>query len=198
MKILDLGLIKYEVSLQIMENLIEEVKKENKNILLFCTHFPVYTVGSDSIQTNLKAIKTDRGGSITYHDEGTLMVYFIFKVHSPPLFYKKVIKAFNKFFKNINKNIYYDYKKPGFYIENRKIASLGFKYTRGISKHGVSLHISPNLKNFNKIKPCNLEGVIATSFEKENINLTLNEIKKRLKKYIKNEFEKAESKSTLS
>ncbi|WP_281950889.1 lipoyl(octanoyl) transferase LipB [Nitrosophilus kaiyonis] len=191
MKIVDLDLIEYKKALNLMDKYIDDVEKNRENILFFCRHYPVYTVGSDKIDIDVDVLKTDRGGSITYHDEGTLMVYFIFKINSPALFYKKVVKSFKKFFEKVDKNIFYDYKRPGFYIENRKIASLGFRYKKGISKHGVAIHINSNLENFNKIKPCNLEGVVATSFRKENIHITFEEVKKELIEIIKYEFSKA-------
>jgi len=190
MKIIDVDLIDYKKALSLMDKFASEVEKEDYDILFLCRHYPVYTVGSEDIKTDLNVIKTDRGGSITYHDEGTLMIYFIFKIKSPPLFYKKVVNSFKKFFEKFNKNIYYDFKRPGFYIENRKIASLGFRYRKNISKHGVALHINTNLKNFNRIKPCNLEGVVATSFEKENIKSDFEKIKKDIVEIIKDEFSK--------
>ena len=191
---IEIETIKYEDSLKLMDKIIDKAKKSKKNFLIFCTHPSVYTIGSDKVDyENIKVVKSDRGGSITYHDEGCLMVYFIFHIASPPLFYKKVLNVFHNFFKKFSTKIYYDKKRPGFYIENRKIASLGFRYKNGISKHGVSIHINPDLKKFNLIKPCNLEGVIATSFEKENIDLKIKNAKKILKELIYEEFCKTKS-----
>ncbi|WP_457560925.1 lipoyl protein ligase domain-containing protein, partial [Caminibacter sp.] len=95
------------------------------------------------------------------------MCYFIFKVKSPAIFYRNIIKIFKELFFEIHPEIYYDIKRPGFYIQNRKIASLGFNYKKNISKHGVSIHLNPDLKRFNTIKPCNLEGIVATSLKNE-------------------------------
>ncbi|WP_096258585.1 lipoyl protein ligase domain-containing protein [Lebetimonas natsushimae] len=180
----DLGLIEYNKFLLIQEKLTPL----NQNFLFFATHYPVYTVGTNAAKNFPFAIPVKRGGSITYFDEGTLMVYFIFNVKSPPLFFRKVRRIFDNFFKNLNSEIFYDKEKPGYYIENRKIASLGFHYEKNRSNHGVSIHISPNLKNFNKINPCNLKGITATSFENEGINISMEEAKKELKKTIKEVF----------
>jgi len=183
MKIVDLGYINYLECLDILEDLIN--KKDN--YLIFATHNPVYTIGTDENDFKVEAIKVDRGGSITYFDEGTLMVYFAFNVKSPPIFFKNVIKAIDNFFKSLDKRIYYDKSKPGFYIENKKIASLGFRYKDGRSKHGVSIHLNPNLKNFNKIKPCNLD-VVATSLYNERIYISPEEVKEKIIKEVKNVF----------
>jgi lipoyl(octanoyl) transferase len=180
----DLGLIEYNKFLLIQKKLTPL----NQNFLLFATHYPIYTVGINEAKNFPFAIPVKRGGSITYFDEGTLMVYFIFNVKSPPLFFKKVRITMERFFKEFNKEIFYDKTKPGYYIQNRKIASLGFHYEKGRSNHGISIHISPNLENFNKIRPCNLEGITATSFENEGINISIEEAKKELKKLIKEVF----------
>ena len=186
MKIKDLGKIDYLEFLELQESFIE--KKEN--FLLFATHNPVFTVGKN--ENNFPfAIKTDRGGSITYFDEGTLMLYFIFNVNNPAFFYKSVRKVISKFFSHFPIPVYYDKNNAGFYIENRKIASLGFRYENGRSKHGVSLHISPNLKEFNKINPCNLKGITATSLQNEGIKIDIEDAKQFLIPIIKEVFNEA-------
>jgi len=183
----NLGKIDYLEFLKLQEKLV----KEKENYLLFAAHNPVFTVGKNEKEVFPFAIKVDRGGSITYFDEGTLMVYFIFNVKNPAFFYKRVKKVFLRFFNELDKNIFYDKKNPGFYIENRKIASLGFKYENFRSKHGVSIHLNPNLKNFNKINPCNLKGIKATSLINEGIIISKNEAIEKLKKLIKEEFNEA-------
>ena len=183
----DLGLIEYKEFLSLQENLV----KQKENFLLFATHNPVFTVGKNEADKFPWAIKVDRGGSITYFDEGTLMVYFIFNVNSPPFFYKNVRKSISLFFKNFPLDIYYNKEKPGFYIENRKIASLGFRYENNRSKHGASIHINPNLDEFNKINPCNLSGIKATSLYNEGIKISISEAKEKLQKIIKEVFNEA-------
>ena len=180
----DLGKIEYKDFL----NLQEELVKEKKNYLLFATHNPIFTVGKNEADKFPWALKVDRGGSITYFDEGTLMVYFIFNVKSPAFFYKNVRKVISLFFENFPLKIYYDKEKPGFYIENRKIASLGFRYENNRSKHGVSIHINPNLDEFNKINPCNLKGIKATSLKNEGVDISIKKAKEILKPIIKEVF----------
>ncbi len=187
MKFLEFKDIDYKKCSLFMDRLIER-KKER---VIFCSHKRVFTVGEGEKKSfGVNEIKSDRGGSITYHDEGSLMVYFVLKAPSPALFYRKVLKIFNKFFSLIDENIFYDHKKPGFYIENRKIASLGFRYKNGFSKHGVCINLNPNLNEFNKIHPCNLKEIKATSFEKEGYKYDRKKIVEFLKKEIENEFSK--------
>ncbi|BCD68151.1 hypothetical protein [Nitratiruptor sp. YY09-18] len=187
MKVIDLGKVIYNNINDILEDYMQLAKKEDH--LLLCTHNPVYTIGSEQYQCPLPAIQTDRGGSITYFDEGTLMLYFACKVPSPARFYAKVVQAVQEFFANFDLPIIYDKERPGFYIQNRKIASLGFRYKNGISKHGVSLHICPNLENFNKIAPCGLEGIVATSLHNEGIDLSIDRAKEITTRAVLDVFE---------
>jgi lipoyl(octanoyl) transferase len=185
----DLGLIEYERFLTLQEKLTPL----KENFLLFATHYPVFSVGEKEAKLFPFAVSVKRGGSVTYFDEGTLMVYFIFNIKSPPLFFKNIRKAMDIFFSKFDLPIYYDKKRPGYYIKNRKIASLGLHYTKNRSNHGVSIHIAPNLDEFNKINPCNLKGVKATSFKNEGINLDINQAKEELKKIIKKVFDETKS-----
>ena len=190
----DLGKIEYKDFLTLQEELVQ--KKEN--FLLFATHNPIFTVGKNEAEKFPFAMPVDRGGSVTYFDEGTLMVYFVFNVKNPPFFYKNVRKVISKFFANFPLEISYDRFKPGFYIQNRKIASLGFRYEKNRSKHGVSIHINPDLNEFNKINPCNLSGIKASSLYNEGIKISISEAKKLLKPIIKEVFNETKSYRTLS
>ena len=175
MIIKDIGVIPYPQIDAILESYIPKTKIDN--FLLLCSHPPVYTVGSQQYSYEVEVFPSDRGGSITYFDEGCLMLYFAFYAPYPPTFYAKVLQAIQIFLNNFNPNIYYDKKRPGFYIDNEKIASLGFRYKNRVTKHGVSLHINPNLTNFNKIEPCGLRGIKATSLYAKGYTIAMNEAK---------------------
>jgi len=183
MKFIDLKLVEYERFLHIQNYLHKRAIRENNEYTLFASHYSIFTKGLNEKEFKF-ALKVDRGGSITYFDKGSFMIYLIHKVTNPPFFYKKVIKLLKEFF-SFDKRIVFDSKKAGFYIENRKICSIGFGYKKGYSKHGVSIHLNNNLNNFNKINPCNLEGIKATSLWNEGYRMSRKEIKKKIIKYLK-------------
>lgn len=175
-EIINLGIIDYNEGIKIMKDLHKKAVEDKNNYLIVCQHYDVYTVGqNEKGNFPVHVIKTDRGGSITFHGPGQPIFYFVFKVDSPKNFYKRVVKSFDTVFKNLSKDIYHDFKNPGFYIENRKLASVGFRFSNGYSLHGVAVNHSVDLTKFNKIKPCNLEGYTATSLENENINIKLSD-----------------------
>ncbi|NPA11128.1 MAG: lipoyl(octanoyl) transferase [Epsilonproteobacteria bacterium] len=185
MEILDLGKIEYGEFLKLQKALTPL----KKNYLLFATHNPVYTVGESQKELFPFALSVKRGGSITYFDEGTLMVYFIFNVNSPVVFFKNLRRVFDSFFASLSSEIYYDKTRPGYYIENRKIASIGLNYTNNRSNHGVSIHLNPDLDKFNAINPCNLSDIKATSLYNEKIFITKEEMICHLTPMIKDIFE---------
>lgn len=191
-KILNLGTVEYLSAYEKMKEIHSVAVQSQENYLLICEHYDVYTVGQNEKEENfpVAVVKTDRGGSITFHGVGQPIFYFVFKVDSPKIFYRKVIKSFDEVFKSLSPKIYHNFKNPGFYIENRKLASLGFRYSKGYSLHGVAVNHSVDLEKFNKIKPCNLDGYIATSLINEKIEIDKENLISMVVEKIKKNFSK--------
>lgn len=188
--VIDLGIVDYLQAYEEMKKIHSIAVENQENYLILCEHYDVYTIGQNEKGENfpVPVIKTDRGGSITFHGVGQPIFYFVFKVDSPKNFYRKVVKSFDEVFKTLSDKIYYDFKNPGFYVENRKVASLGFRYSKGYSLHGVAVNHSVDLKKFNIIKPCNLNGYTATSLINEGINIEKEELKNKVVEKIKKFF----------
>ena len=181
------GLIPYEEARRKMDEVHAAACRDGQNHLIFCSHPLCYTVGSDDGGNwPVETIPTDRGGSITCHSPGQLVTYFCFQAREPALFYRKVRRVYDELFARLLPEARYDTKRPGWYIENRKIASLGFRYKNGVSLHGVSLNIDVDLKAHNRVAPCNLKGITATSLTNEGVNMPLDEIENRLLKIVEN------------
>ncbi len=186
------GEIPYKEGYQKMLRVHKEASKDGKNHLIFCSHPLCYTVGkTEDKEWGVDTIQTDRGGSITCHSSGQIISYFCFQAYNPVLFYRKVLRAFNLFFKDTLPSVSYDSNRPGWYIDNRKIASIGFRYKNGVSLHGVSLNISIDLIEHQKIPPCGLDGVIATSLEAEGFSLKIEEVENILLKNISQSFKES-------
>ena len=157
-------------------------RSDGRNHLIFCSHPPVFTVGAgERREWDIETLQSDRGGSITCHAPGQLIIYFCFQVPRPVHFYRKVRRAFDTFFAGMELPARYDRKQPGWYLErNRKIASLGFRYRHGVSLHGVSLNIDPDLAFCNRIPPCNLPEVQVTSLRAEGCDIQAEEAEAKL------------------
>jgi len=173
--------VPYTEAMDRMRQVHAEACRDGENHLIFCSHPPVFTVGTDTKRSwGVKAVPSDRGGSITCHSPGQAVSYFCFQVPQPARFYRNVLTAYEAFFTEVLPTVTYRKEAPGFYIENRKIASLGFRYARGVSLHGVALNVSVDLALHRQISPCGLEGIVATSLEAEGVAISVAEAENRL------------------
>ena len=168
------GLLLYEKARQRMDTIHQQAYHDGQNHLILTSHPACFTVGRDAWEKpwDVDVIKSDRGGSITAHSEGQNIYYFCFHTPSPARFFSKVITLFEAFFATYHDSIVYDKQNPGFYIQNRKIASLGFRYKDGISLHGVALNVDVDLAFHSQINPCNLQGISPTSLRHESIMIS--------------------------
>lgn len=189
-EILNIGLIDYEYGLNLMREIHKRACQEHKkNYLILCQHNDVYTVGyNERREFGVKALRTDRGGSIVFHAPGQQIFYFVFRVRSQMIFLRKVINSFYEPLKNLDKRITYINKMPGFYIEKRKLGFLGFRFENGYSIHGVAINYDVDIDKFNLIDPCGLTGYTATSLVKEGINIGIEELIDMLVNSIKQNF----------
>ncbi|HHD77417.1 MAG TPA: hypothetical protein ENK97_01375 [Campylobacteraceae bacterium] len=97
--------------------------------------------------------------------------------------------VFSNFFNRFDKPFFYDKENPGFYIENRKICSLGFRYKEGVSLHGVALNVDVNLTFHNRVNPCNLQAIQATSLQNEDIHINCETVNNFIIKDIEKVFD---------
>ncbi len=152
--------------------------REGGNHLILCSHPPVFTVGpNEKREWGVPAVRTDRGGSITCHGPGQLVAYFCFQAPRPALFYRKVVRAYDALFATLLPAARYDAKRPGWYLDGtRKVASLGFRYEKGVSRHGVALNVDVDLDFCNRVAPCALKGVRASSLRAEGVKASMERV----------------------
>ncbi|WP_456402446.1 lipoyl protein ligase domain-containing protein [Hydrogenimonas sp.] len=184
------GVIPYEAGRERMERLHRLALRDGEDHLALCTHPAIYTVGRDDEgEWGVPVLRCDRGGSVTCHSEGQAIFYFCFQVPDPPRFYRRVHRAFEAFFAEALPTVAYDPKRPGWYVNDRKIASLGFRYKGGVSLHGVALNVDVDLAFHNRVAPCGLEGITATSLAAEGVRMGMEEVRHRLVLQIARSFD---------
>ncbi len=186
------GEIGYNEAREKMQEVHQFAQKDGQNHLILCSHPPLFTVGSAEKKCfNVEVIQTDRGGSITCHSPGQNIYYFCFQANKPAQFYKKVLTAFKAFFMKYLPEVKYNKDQAGFYIQNRKIASLGFRYSQEVSLHGVSLNVDVDLDFHSQVNPCNLKGIVPTSIANEGIYLTQEAVNKEIVHFLEESFDDA-------
>jgi len=188
-EIKNLGVIDYDSAMKIMTDLhAQRVADEIPNTLLVLEHEPVVTKGRrlhgqevplhPELNKNGVIIReADRGGLLTYHGPGQIVVYFIVKFSD----YVNGISDFVNLVENALLDALLDYgvpseiKKdyPGVWVGDKKIASIGLRVSEGITRHGISLNISNDLDIYNYFNPCGLGGNIMTNLQKITGNTKL-------------------------
>jgi len=212
----ELGLIDYVEALDIQESLFEKKLMQKLKLeeveaeVLICEHPNVYTIGKSGNENNLlindeflKSInttyhKTNRGGDITYHGPGQLVVYPIldldvFNIGTKDYIYKleySIINVLKKYaisgeISDGNIGVWLDAGT----LRERKICSIGVKVSKGITMHGMALNINTDLSYFDHINPCGFTNKGVTSMQKElRGNVDLEKIKEDVKLSLLNIF----------
>ncbi len=166
----DLGRISYGRAYEIQKQLVELIKQDCQNgFLLFLEHDPVYTVGRKPIPENYSGVDvvvTERGGDVTYHGPGQMVVYPIFQISGQErIDVREYVHFVEKIVIDILEKAGYKAfvgDEPGIWIGtsngDRKVASMGMAIDHGISYHGVSINLTKEaVQGFLKINPCGLD-----------------------------------------
>jgi lipoyl(octanoyl) transferase len=132
-------------------------------------HEPVFTQGQTGKPEHILAdigipvVQTDRGGQVTYHGPGQLVVYFLLDVRRRGLGARHLVDLIEQSVVQLlaESGIAASLRKgaPGVYVDDRKIAALGLRIRRGSSYHGLSLNIDMDLTPFRAINPCGYAGL---------------------------------------
>jgi lipoyl(octanoyl) transferase len=165
-----LGIVDYEDALR-LQNRLAEARGEEKigDVLLLLQHPPVITMGkSGKVQNvlapqaiqekNIKVIFTDRGGDVTYHGPGQLVIYPILNLNlhglSVPGYVGKLEETVIRLLARFGIEAARVEKLRGVWVGNETIAALGVHLSRWISKHGLALNVNTDLNPFDLINPC--------------------------------------------
>lgn len=120
-------------------------------------------------ETSIPIVQTDRGGQITYHGKGQLIVYLLIDLKRALLGIRQLISIMEQAIINFLTDFAIDatakVKAPGVYIDNKKIASLGLKIKKNCSYHGLAINIDMDLSPFKLINPCGLQGIKMTQLK---------------------------------
>jgi lipoyl(octanoyl) transferase len=175
----DLGPLEFAAALSRQEQLIELKQRQGvADILLFVEHPHLYTIGRGGDLDNVLAARdvplyrTSRGGDVTYHGPGQLVVYPIVDLRS------KLRRDVHRYVRKLEMTAIETLKdfgletmrRPpytGIWIDNRKIAAIGIAVRRGITFHGLALNVTTDLSYFDRIIPCGLSWADVTSMAKE-------------------------------
>jgi lipoyl(octanoyl) transferase len=172
----DLGLVPYGEALELQYRLADEVRAgERPDTVLFLEHAPVFTLGKRGGRENLTVsddflaarevavCETERGGNITYHGPGQLVVYPIINLKATGLgvadYVERLEEVMLRTAADWGIRAERNAKNRGVWIGNNKLGSIGIAVKRGIALHGLALNVTTDLTPFDWINPCGLTDV---------------------------------------
>ena len=188
--------IPYKKAMLFLNKRVEEVKNgDNKELIWVLEHPKTYTAGvsfkqNEIIDKKIEIIKTNRGGKITLHNPGQIIIYFVINLNNRKKDIRKFINTIEvsiiEFLKLLKINAKKDKKNIGIWVKGRKIAAIGLRVSRWVAFHGFSINISNNLKEYLKIVPCGLDNKKITSVYSERKIIPKNFENKLVNIFIKN------------
>ena len=168
----ELGRQVYEPVWRAMQEFTNTRNEATPDEIWFCEHESVFTLGLNTKPEHLLApgdipvVQIDRGGQVTYHGPGQLMIYPLIDLRRAGLGVRDLVTALEQSVVDLAGDYGIEAASrcdaPGVYIDGRKIASLGLRIRHGCSFHGISLNINMDLTPFTLINPCGYSGLQMT------------------------------------
>ena len=167
-----LGRAAYEPTWRAMQRLVDERGPDTRDEFWFLEHPPVFTLGMNARPEHLLApgdipvVQIDRGGQVTYHGPGQLVVYPLLDLDRARLGVRALVEGIERAIvatvaqwgiEALGRR-----DAPGVYVGARKLASVGLRIRRGCSYHGLALNVAMDLEPFRRINPCGYAGLEMT------------------------------------
>lgn len=174
MQFTDLSIISYDDALsKMMQAHVECVRGTGDEQIFLLEHEPVITKGrrlhgqqipfqDQILQNGIQIREADRGGLLTYHGPGQLVVYFVIRLkdhfNGISLMVHALEEVIQEFLQQFDLSGRTDQVHPGIWVEDKKIASIGLRVAEGVTRHGISINIRNDLAAYQYFDPCGLTG----------------------------------------
>lgn len=189
-----LGRVDYEPTWQAMQAFTAARQPETPDELWIVEHPPVYTLGQAGKpehilqDVGIPIIKIDRGGQVTYHGPGQVVIYLLLDLARLKIKVRELVTAIEQavidFLATYDITAERRAGAPGVYVGEAKIAALGLKIKNGCSYHGLSLNVDMDLSPFAAINPCGYAGLKVIQTTDLNMPLTPDEAGEQLSQYL--------------
>ncbi len=204
-----LGVADYESTYQAMRDFTQQRDSSTPDEIWILEHPPVFTLGLAGDANNLHSpsshiplVQVDRGGEITYHGPGQIVVYLLLDLRRLGIFVKELVSRIEQALIDTLADFGISAERhpgaPGIYIaqgsatpveyRGAKIAALGLKVSKGCVYHGLALNVSSDLEAFSRIHPCGYEGLKTINMQtlgiKDNIDIISQTLSGHLQKQL--------------
>jgi lipoyl(octanoyl) transferase len=143
-------------------------------------HPPVYTVGQGAAMPRVPALKTDRGGDVTYHGPGQAVIYTLVDLARRGIKVKQFVCLLEQAVIDLLGQGERRAGAPGVYVNGAKIAALGIRVMRGRAYHGLALNVDMDLSPFGAIDPCGYPGLRVTQMRELGFTQPMHAAARRL------------------
>jgi lipoyl(octanoyl) transferase len=171
-RLLWLGRVEYEPTWRAMQQRTDAATDATPDEIWFLEHPPVFTMGMNARAEHLLAVgdipvvDIDRGGQVTYHGPGQLVVYPLLDLSRRALGVRALVEGIERAVIGTLAQwsivAHGSRDAPGVYVDGRKVASVGLRIRRGRSYHGLALNVAMDLEPFARINPCGYAGLQMT------------------------------------
>lgn len=185
-----LGSSNYEPVWRAMQKFTDNRDAQTLDELWIVQHPAVFTQGQAGKAEHIlnpgdiPIIQVDRGGQVTYHGPGQIVIYPLIDLKRHKIGIKSLVsgieQALIQTLKHYGIQAQTRQKAPGVYVDNEKIASLGLRVRKGCTFHGLAFNICMDLEPFSRINPCGFAGLKVTQLSNINSAVELAEVQERL------------------
>lgn len=172
----ELGIQDYEPVWRAMQNFTDARSEATADEIWFTQHLPVFTLGLNSAPEHLLApgdipvVQIDRGGQVTYHGPGQLMIYPLVDIRRAGLNVRALLTALEQSVVDLASDDGIDAASradaPGVYVNGAKLASVGLRIRRGASFHGMALNVDIDIEPFSRINTCGFADLEVTDLSR--------------------------------
>jgi lipoyl(octanoyl) transferase len=185
-----LGLAPYEPIWRAMQKFTDERQDATRDEIWFVEHPAVFTLGLNASREHLLApgdipvVQIDRGGQVTYHGPGQLMIYPLLNLRRLKLGVRDLVVALENaviaYAANLKITALGSRKAPGVYVDGAKLASVGLRIRRGACYHGMALNVSLDLQPFERINVCGYKDLRVTRLADHGIRSSVDSVAQEL------------------
>ena len=185
-----LGLAPYEPTWRAMQKFTDERQDATPDELWFLEHPPVFTLGLNASREHLLApgdipvVQIDRGGQVTYHGPGQLMIYPLLNLRRLKLGVRELVMALENavigYAAGLGIAAAGSRNAPGVYVDGAKLASVGLRIRRGACYHGMALNVSLDPRPFERINVCGYKDLRVTRLADLGVNASLGAVARDL------------------
>jgi lipoyl(octanoyl) transferase len=204
-----LGLADYAETYEAMRLFTKERNSDTPDEIWILEHPPVFTLGLAGDASNLHSpsqhipmVQVDRGGEITYHGPGQIVVYLLLDLKRLRIFVKELVSRIEQALIDTLADFGIQAERrlgaPGIYVSQQpsvsaewvgaKVAALGLKVSKSCSYHGLALNVATDLEAFGRIHPCGYEGLKTVDMQTLGIKDNIDTISQRLLEHLQKQL----------